>query len=290
MEKYIHKELSLDCLMGPFLSPPWDKHVAVSPMSTRPKKLDHNNRRVLTDLSWPHDGTSVNDGIPTDKYLEQHISLTYPTVDLLCKKAFKLGKGCFGYKKDLIRAFKQIFIDPRDWPQLGISWRNFIYFDKTAVMGSRSAPYACQRTTTLIRHIMENIQYNLFNYVDDFMGLEASFKTANNGFRTLGFLLRDLGVGESLEKSVEPTQIIEFLGVLFNLLTLTISVTPEKMQEITSHLDKWQHKEYYTRNELEQLLGKLQFISNCVRPGRVLVLRLRNALRTLRYAAVRKLQ
>ena len=140
-------------------------------------------------------------------------------------------------------------------------------------------PYACQRTTTLIRHIMENISYNLFNYVDDFMGIEATFRKANSGFTTLGHLLRDLGVGESMDKSVEPTQIIEFLGVLFNLLTLTISVTPEKMQEISQLLENWQHKQTYTRKELETILGKLQFISNCVRPGRVLVLRLRNALR-----------
>ena len=73
-----------------------------------------------------------------------------------------------------------------------------------------------------------------------------------------------------------PTHIIEFLGVLFNMLNLTISVTPEKMKDILQDLCQWTHKKTYTRNQLEQLLGRLQFISNCVRPGRVMVLRLRN--------------
>ena len=35
---YIKKELQYNCLLGPFVSLPWRKLVAVSPMSTRPKK------------------------------------------------------------------------------------------------------------------------------------------------------------------------------------------------------------------------------------------------------------
>ena len=44
------------------------------------------------DLSWPRDGTAVNDGIPTDTYLNVPIKIVYPTVDMLCQRAVKLGK------------------------------------------------------------------------------------------------------------------------------------------------------------------------------------------------------
>ena len=64
-------------------------------------------------------------------------------------------------------------MDVIDSPRLGIIWENLIYFDKTAVMGSRSAPYICQRITTFIRHIMHNLEYFIANYVDDFMGLDC---------------------------------------------------------------------------------------------------------------------
>ena len=84
MNDYIRKEFAHGCLLGPFVTPPWTGAVAVSPMSTRPKK-DPGKRRVIMDLSWPHNGRSVNDGIPKDRYLEQVIDLQYPTIDTLCK-------------------------------------------------------------------------------------------------------------------------------------------------------------------------------------------------------------
>ena len=116
----------------------------------------------------------------------------YPTVDRICKRAVQVGKGVMGYKKDMNRAFKQILMDPADWPKLGIFWMKAFFFDKTSVMGSVSAPYACQRTTNFIRHIMKDLDYCVFNYVDDFMGVDHYTKIYSS-YRTLGNLLRDLG-------------------------------------------------------------------------------------------------
>ena len=55
MEDYISKEMELGCLLGPFQNLPWQDKVAVSPMSTRPKK-DNCKCRIIMDLSWPHNG------------------------------------------------------------------------------------------------------------------------------------------------------------------------------------------------------------------------------------------
>ena len=206
--------------------------------------------------------------------------MQYPTVDMLCRKAAQLGAGIKGYKIDMDRAFKQIFMDFADWPLLGIMWNQTVYFDKTAVMGSRSAPYICQRVMNFIRHVMVNLKYYVANYVDDFMGLDypdriwASFTTLRN-------LLRDLGVSEAVQKAVLPADVVEFLGVLYDLVNLMITVTPQRRQELEQELQGWQNKTRFSRKQLQSLLGKLQFISNCVRQGRLLVFRLRNALRDM---------
>ena len=273
--RYLQKELALGCLLGPFVTPPWKDKVAVSPMSTRPKKSSPN-RRVIMDLSWPP-GAAVNDGIDKNMYLHQQIKIIYPTVDSICRRAFRLGKGVMGYKKDLNRAFKQLFIQPNDWPMLGITWEGAIFFDKTAVMGSISAPYVCQRTTSFIRHIMKNLTFFVLNYVDDFMGIEHVSRVWNS-YMTLGNLLRDLGVEEAPEKAVEPTDVLEMLGVLFDFSNMTISVTPERLRDIKMELRWWSNTQEYTRKQLESLIGRLQFISLCVRPGRVLMNRLWNKL------------
>ena len=275
--RYLEKEFSLGCLAGPFCSPPWDKQVAISPMSTTPKK-DTTSRRIIMDLSWPRDGTAVNDGIDKERYLWMPAKIVYPTIDAICRRAEKIGSEAMGYKKDMNRAFKQLFMQPNDWPLLGISWEGGVFFDKTAVMGSISAPYICQRTTSFIRHIMNNLNYFVFNYVDDFMGVEHKTRVYS-AYSTLGNLLRDLGATEAEDKAAPPSEVVEMLGILFNFKNLTMSVTSNRLKEIRCELLWWLRTETFTRRQLESLLGKLQFISLCVRPGRVLMHRLREQLR-----------
>ena len=118
----------------------------------------------------------------------------------------------------------------------------------------------------------------LVNYVDNFMGVE-SFQNNWPTYEALGNLLCDIGAKEAANKAVPPTHMLEFLGVWFNLLNRTIHVTQDRMVEIKAELDKWTTRTWFTRKQLEKLLGKLQFVANCVRPGRVMLLRLRNALR-----------
>ena len=275
IDRYISKEVRYKSLLGPFIASPWQHNMAISPMSTRPKK-GSENRRILMDMSWPQNGESVNDGIATDTYLHQPIQLTYPMVDMLCKRANKVGKTAKGWKKDMDRAFKQIYISPECWPLQGIFWNNTVFYDKTAIMGCCSALYVCQRTTNFIRHVMTNLHY----YVDDFMGIEIP-ERAWQAYNALGNLLRDMGVSEAKQKSVPPCTIIEFLGVLYNLQNQTISVTPERMQELLLELQRLEDNMYTTLKNLEKLLGKLQFVSNCVRRGRILVTRLRDRLREM---------
>ena len=83
---------------------------------------------------------------------------------------------------------------------------------------------------------------------------------------------------------IPPTEIVEFLDVLFDLVKMTISVTPQRLEEIRREVKDWNTRNTYSRVQLKSLLGKLQFVVNCVRPGRVLVLRLHNQLSTAKTA------
>ena len=214
------------------------------------------------DFSWPRNGKSVNDGISKEKYMGHDMKLHYPTVDDLCRRAAKLGV-CMGYKRDMDRAFKQMATCVSSWPLTGIIWQGLFYFDKMAMMGCRSTPYVCQRTTNFIRHIMKNLEYFVANYVDDFMGLEK-IERVWSAYNVLGNLLRDVGTTESIKKAVPPSFMVEFLGVLFNLLTMTMHVTDDRLMETKAELARWMDKKYMTRKELESLLGKLQVMSNCI--------------------------
>ena len=65
----------------------------------------------------------------------------------------------------------------------------------------------------------------------------------------------------------------------FNAIDMTISVSPHRLDELTELCQQWTKKLRFTRVELEQLIGKLQFVTSCVRPGRIFLSRLLNALR-----------
>ena len=284
VSQYVVNELKHGTLLGPLVTSPFtQQQMGVSPLSTRPKR-NSNKRHVIMDLSWPHDGKSVNAGIDKNTYLSAACNLTYPTVDVLCYRVAQLVKQhnmpIYGWKKDMSRAFKQVPLDPSSWAALGFCWMGALFFDKTAVMGCRSAPYICQRTTNAIRHFMYNISYVVYNYIDDFMSLNT-LEPAWRSYTAMGNLLRDLGVNESMDKAVEPTQIIEFLGVLYNLIDMTIELPQDKLQQLKDELHRWVKFSYVTRNQLQKMAGKLQFVANCVCAGRVLINRLYDAISSM---------
>ena len=62
-----------------------------------------------------------------------------------------------------------------------------------------------------------------------------------------------------------------------------MSVTPDRLLELhTDLLPKWLSKRSATKTELQSLIGKLAFVSKCVRPGHLFLTRILDTLRSLR--------
>ena len=276
LQKYIKKETGYGAIIGPFTEIPFPDKVGISPLSTRPKK-ESEERRVILDLSFPPE-KSVNDGIIKDNYLGFHAKLTFPRTDELAHRIFQLGKEALLYKVDLHRYFRQLNLDPGDYSLLGYIVDNKLYFDKMVPMGVRTGPYIAQRVTSAIKWIIEQLQYFLLNYVDDFVGAEIGEK-AWKAFNTLTELLEKINAQTSPEKVIPPTHRLEFLGTTFDTQKMTMEVPGPKLEEILKELENWQHKVTATRQEIESLIGKLQFAARCVRPGRIFLARLINWLK-----------
>ena len=183
IDDYIQKELELGAMIGLFDNIPFRCPVAISPLSSRPKK-ESAKHRIIMDCSWPI-GMSLNDGIDKDKYLGNPTNLKYPTIDVVCRHIHNMHKqrpdrDIFLFHKDLDRAFRQLFADLKDVPLLGFRWRNRYYFNLVMVMGCRIAPYICQRTMSMIAYIHSLMSFFLLNYVDDFLGIEYVDKIYNS--------------------------------------------------------------------------------------------------------------
>lgn len=277
--QYLQKELNYQAIIGPFKYNPFiGTELILSPLNTVPKSTT-GDRRVILDLSFPQEN-SVNSHISKDVYLGEQINLKYPSVDSLVDLIKQKGKGCHIFKRDLKRAYRQIPIDPGDVHLVGFHWRNHLFVDRVLSMGLRSSAYFCQRVTSVITYIMAQSGYMILNYLDDFAGAETP-NVAEHVFNYLGSVLKNCGLEESVEKACPPCTCMTFLGVLFDTETLTLSVTEERVAEILLLVQEWLNKSEATLRELQSLLGKLHFISNCIRPGRLFVSRLLTWLRSL---------
>lgn len=276
---YLNIEQEAGAIIGPFEENPLCTQIKLSPLNTVPKR-DSEERRIILDLSLPK-GNSVNSHIPKDSYLGKPVNLTYPKVDDLVQLVKEKGKGCFLFKRDLKRAYRQIPIDPGDIHLVGYMWKGKIFFDRVLSMGLRSAAQICQRITSAVVFICLMAGFYILNYLDDFAGAEKPEKS-QNAFEFLGAVLENCGLKESIAKAAPPSTRMVFLGVLFDTETLTLEVPEFRLQEIGCLVSEWLDLEEASLQQLQSLLGKLMFVASCVKQSRVFISRLLNWLRSFR--------
>ena len=94
-------------------------------------------------------------------------------------------------------------------------------------------------------------------------------------------LFAKLGLMDAPEKDSPPSHEMLCLGIWINTSDMTLSIPAYCVEELQLELNAWLTKCSFTKRELQQLLGKLSFVSTCVRQGRAFMSRLLNALRRL---------
>ena len=101
-------------------------------------------------------------------------------------------------------------------------------------------------------------------------------------------MLKDLGLEESLKKEHKPSNSMPFFGVNFDTDSLEMSVPPEKLEEVREEVSLWEKKSTGTKKTLQQLLGKLMWVSRCVRFSRPFMGRLLGQLRAMHHLPTNK--
>lgn len=275
IEKWISKGLEDNTLLGPFpMTIEVMKGEAFSPLASR-EKSTREERRIIMDMSFP-EGHSVNDAINKDIFLGSEVKLQYPKVDNLVNLVLKKGRGCALFKRDLKAAYRQLLrVDPGDVNLMGFTWKGNKYFDLTEPMGLRPSAFGCQRTTNAIVFIYEHMDenYELVNYLDDLASAELWSK-AFKAFEDLGGLLVDCNIKESEEKAEGPNVMMTFLGIQFNTLELTLSITEDRLEELRMLLTDWLSRVSAKLKEFQSLVGKLAFAATVVRAARTFLCRL----------------
>ena len=275
VQAYLDEEKEFGAILGPFQEAPID-NLHVSPFLTRDKP-GGAHRRVIVDLSFPH-GYSVNAGVQSETYLGTPFLLTLPTIDNITSKVKELGKGCHLYKIDLSRAFRHVKLDPKDYNLLGLRL-NGLYIDSCLPFGFKHGSALFQRLSDAVRFIMAQKGFSVTNYIDDIIGHSVISKS-NESFQTLRALLLELSFDISEKKVVQPATRVTCLGVDIDTEQFTVSIPPEKITEILKECNSWANREECTKRQLQSLLGKLLYITKCVRISRPFLNRMLDVLRS----------
>ena len=137
----------------------------------------------------------------------------------------------------------------------------------------------CQRTTSAVIYIFTERGYTADVYLDDFYGAERPDR-ASHAFRELQTSFDRLGLQASPEKDCPPATTMICLGIEVETLTpFCLRVPRERLDDLLLELTHWKDRTSYRLKDLQSLLGKLSFITACVRSGRIFMSRLLNNLR-----------
>ena len=151
VDHYMSKELRFDSLLGPFKEPPMAE-VHKNPLMSRPKKQS-DQRRVIMDLSYAPNNMSVNNGISKDGLEGESIRTILLSAQDLAHHLVQRGSGTYMYGLDLAPAYRQLRIDPADWPLMGLLWQEAWYLDKCPAFGIRLGAHFCCRVTEAFCHM-----------------------------------------------------------------------------------------------------------------------------------------
>lgn len=281
VDEKLQEEINLGRIAGPYKFPPLPNFKA-SPLSLREKSTP-GSYRLLHNLSYPYDDSSVNGGID-----QRHKTVKYATVKSAIRVINSLGRGCFMAKADIKSAYRLVPVSPSHFHLLGFRWRGQYFYDKFLPMGMAESCAIFEKVSDAIVYIMKKFGVNnIVKVLDDFLILERSEIDCNCALAKFKYIMGRLNIPLVSDKTSNfAVQDITFLGIRLNSTTMTAHLPTDKLQQYSADIQAMQRQSTTTLRHLQQVIGKLQF-STCVIPiGKPFLRRLINLTIGRQQAAV----
>ena len=133
-------------------------------------------------------------------------------------------------KTDIKSAFRIMPIHPKNYHLLDITWEGQFYFDKCLPMGASSSCHLFERFSTALEFIGKKSGiHHIIHYLDDFLLLNESEENSSKDLNLFLDICRNINVPIAPEKTVLPTQIIQFLGLEIDSVNQEIRLPLDKV-------------------------------------------------------------
>lgn len=270
------KEVEMGRMLGPFNFKPIH-NLRVSPIGLVPKP--DNGWRLITHLSYPHK-FGVNDFID-----EELCKVKYTSFDSVIDMISSLGRSALLAKVDISQAFRLLIINPKDFDLLGIMLDGKYYIDKCLPMGCSISCSLFEKFSTFIHKVVEEETglHSLDHYLDDF--LFAGNSTSNDCQILMSKFIEitaEMGVPLADNKTVGPTTVLTFLGLVIDTDLMLIRVPEVKIQKIKSHLINLMSVKKIRLNVFESMLGLMAFCAKAIPSARAFLRRFYDLLSSIK--------
>ncbi|RUM44978.1 MAG: hypothetical protein DSY80_03845 [Desulfocapsa sp.] len=271
----LDQEIKQNRIAGPFDKPPFSQF-HISPLNIREKK-DKGKHRLIHNLSFPYDGTSINANIPNQSKTV-HFASVRDAINIL----LLLPHSSYTAKTDITDAYRLIPIKPEDHPKLGMHFDGKYYFDKCLPQGCASSCKIFETFSTAIQAIFQHYhpQAHCVHMIDDFLILADTQAKCRHNLNNLLALCRDIGIPMAPNKTTNPSTNTTFLGIELDTVTRSTKLPKDKLIDYSALLDQYLRQNKITKHNLESLIGKLNFAASVV-PARPFLRRLIDLLNPL---------
>ena len=278
-QSLVYKEVALGRIIGPYINPPLPNLIC-SPLNLVPKAGSPGKFRLIHNLAYLYDQSSVNANIPN-----VNAKVTYQKFDVVVQLGLKHGPGCYAGKMDFDVAFRNIPIHPQDLPLLGFTLDDLYFINSTLAFGARSSCKIFEEFANTVQWILDHEMgsANTLHYLDDFIMVHASRNTCASYMAKLQEICSFIGAPLSPDKTQGPLQIITYLGLKLNFLKQVVQIPLDKINKalhqinsiLSSHdTNNKNMKGKVQVRQLQQLTGLLNFICKAIPCGHPFLCRL----------------
>lgn len=277
IERFIQKELTEQAMLGPYERHPFPTSHHVNPLMTRPK-TDPAQRRIIVDLSYP-EGQGPNSFV-----LKNHVFGTYvhhhlPTIEQALAKARDMDMNVSLAVIDIERAYRNLRIDPIDWPLSVVTFQRQFYLDVALPFGARLSSLYVQKIAEFISRALSARNITSLIYLDDLFLLLSDTDNTQQQFNEAMHVLRSLGLPINYSKLIPPAKQASWLGVSFDIAHNHISIPPHKVQSLLQTIRGVLDQSSIAYTEAQSLVGRIAHIARVVRPARLFMARVLNQMR-----------
>ena len=238
--------------------------------------------RPITDCRRPL-GVSINNFMETVCQ-----DFTYVNLDQVCSS---VTPGCYFSVLDIKSAYRSVNVHPENRCYQGFIWdlqsNGFpeYYEDNCLCFGLRSAPYLYTQITEFIVRTMNRLGVtDVYGYLDDFIVIGQSELECKTSMSTLIDLLQDLGFVVAWKKVVIPSQVVTYLGIELDSVSMQLRLPQCKVVRLKSLIYDFAGKDKCTLKDLQVLGGHLSHASTVVRGGRTFSRRIINLMKFLHHS------